>query len=227
MQYPIRINKYLRDQGLASRREADELIASGKIFVNGKRAEQGMLIRAGDTVALRGKIEKNYVYLAYYKPRGIATQSQEGSESVIAEWREKGLFPIGRLDKESEGLLILTNDGRVTTKLLSTEAKFEKEYIVRISERLRKGIPAILEKGMDTRTFGRILPAKTKMIDEQTLSVVLREGKRHQIRVMLAELGYTVSKLKRIRIGPVMLGKLKPGAIRELTEDEIKMLLQT
>lgn len=222
MEYPIRINKYLRDLGLASRREADEIIAAGKVFVNGKRAEQGMLIHAQDKVTLRGKNEKEYAYLAYYKPRGLATQSQEGSASVIAEWREKGLFPIGRLDKESEGLLILTNDGRLTTRLLSTEAKFEKEYIVKVKERLRKGIPAIFKKGMMTETFGRVLPAKTKMIDENTLSVILQEGKRHQIRVMLGELGYTVYALKRIRIGHITLGRLKPGETRELNEREIK-----
>jgi 23S rRNA pseudouridine2604 synthase len=222
MEYPIRINKYLRDKGFASRREADQLIESKKVFVNGKPAKMGMLVYENDRVSLKESGRKEYKYLAYYKPRGLATQSQEGSTSVIAEWREKGLFPIGRLDKESEGLLILTNDGRLTTKLLSTEAKFEKEYIVKVSGRLRKGIPAILEKGMDTKAFGRMLPAKTKLIDENTLSISLREGKRHQIRVMLAELGYAVFALKRVRIGHITLGKLRPGEVRELTDREIK-----
>ncbi|MBI4991983.1 MAG: rRNA pseudouridine synthase [Candidatus Harrisonbacteria bacterium] len=224
MEYPIRINKYLRDKGLASRREADKLILAGKVLVNGKRAEPGMQILGKDKVELRGENKKTYEYLAYYKPRGLATQIQEGSESVIAEWRERGLFPIGRLDKESEGLLILTNDGRVTSKILGSEEKFEKEYIVNTREKLRKGIPAIFQKGMRTETFGRMLPAKTKMINEYTLSVVLREGKRHQIRVMLGELGYTVEALKRIRIGHIMLGKLKPGQTRELNQKELDLL---
>ena len=224
MNYPIRINKYLRDKGFASRREADQMITGEKVLVNGKPAEMGMLINERDKVTLRGKNKKEYEYLAYYKPRGLATQSQEGSESVIAQWRERGLFPIGRLDKESEGLLILTNDGRLTTKLLSTESKFEKEYIVKVKEKLRKGIPAIFEKGMETEAFGKLLPAKTKLIDSHTLSVVLREGKRHQIRVMLSELGYMVNALKRIRIGHISLGKLKPEETRGLVKKEIDLL---
>ena len=223
MQYPIRINKYLRDKGFASRREADQMITGEKVLVNGKPAEMGMLINERDKVTLRGKNKKEYEYLAYYKPRGLATQSQEGSESVIAQWRERGLFPIGRLDKESEGLLILTNDGRLTTKLLSTESKFEKEYIVKVKEKLRKGIPAIFEKGMETEAFGKLLPAKTKLIDSHTLSVVLREGKRHQIRVMLSELGCMVNSLKRIRIGHISLGKLRPEETRELAKKEIDL----
>ena len=223
MEYPIRINKYLRDKGLASRREADQMITGEKVLVNGKPAEMGMLINERDKVTLRGKNKKEYEYLAYYKPRGLATQSQEGSESVIAQWRERGLFPIGRLDKESEGLLILTNDGRLTTKLLSTESKFEKEYIVKVKETLRKGIPAIFEKGMETEAFGKLLPAKTKLIDSHTLSVVLREGKRHQIRVMLSELGCMVNSLKRIRIGHISLGKLRPEETRRLVQKEIDL----
>ena len=223
MQYPIRINKYLRDKGFASRREADQMITGEKVLVNGKPAEMGMLINERDKVTLRGKNKKEYEYLAYYKPRGLATQSQEGSESVIAQWRERGLFPIGRLDKESEGLLILTNDGRLTTKLLSTESKFEKEYIVKVKEKLRKGIPAIFEKGMETEAFGKLLPAKTKLIDSHTLSVVLREGKRHQIRVMLSELGCMVNSLKRIRIGHISLGKLRPEETRRLAPKEVDL----
>lgn len=226
MEYPIRINKYLRDNGFASRREADGLIDDGKIFVNGKRAKSGMMIQEKDKVELRGGNKKENKYLAYYKPRGLPTQVQEGSVSVISEWREQGLFPIGRLDKESEGLLILTNDGRATTKILSKESKFEKEYIVKVREKLRKGIPGIFEKGMNTETFGTVLPAKTKMIDDHTLSVVLTEGKRHQIRVMLGELGYTVSGLRRTRIGHIYLGNLHPGESRELNEKEIEILFK-
>ena len=166
MEYPIRINKYLRDKGLASRREVDKLISAGQVFVNGKRAETGMRIREQDKVELRGESKKNYEYLAYYKQRGLATQIQEGSVSVITEWRERGLFPIGRLDKDSEGLLILTNDGRITTKILSTEAKFEKEYIVKVKERLRRGIPAIFEKGYSKKISGSAAANKNIPIDE-------------------------------------------------------------
>lgn len=223
MKYPTRINKYLRDKGLASRREADALIEEGKVFVNGRRAKTGMLISAEDKVVVRGE-KKAYQYFAYYKPRGLATQSQKEFQSVIEDFKKSGLFPIGRLDKESEGLLILTNDGRVTSKILGREEKFEKEYIAKVREKLRGGIPAIFEKGMTTKTFGKLLPAKSRLLNDHTLSVVLREGKRHQIRVMLGELDYTVTDLKRVRIGNIRLGKLKPGETRPLDKKELNSL---
>ncbi len=226
MDYPIRINKYIRDKGLSSRREADALIESGKVLVNGKPAKMGMLINEGDEVTLKSNAKKEYKYLAYYKPRGLATQSEKGSPSVIGEWRDEGLFPIGRLDKESEGLLILTNDGRATTKILSSEEKFEKEYVVKTREKLREGILKIFQKGMETKSLGKLLPAQAEIIDGHTLSVSLREGKRHQIRVMLAELGYTVSGLKRIRIGHIKLGKLRPEETRELSKSEVELLFK-
>ncbi len=238
MEYPIRINKYIRDSGLASRREADKLVQDGKVLVNGQLAQMGMLVNKGDKVTIKKGGEKEYKYLAYYKPRGLATQSQKGSPSVIDEWRTKGLYPVGRLDKESEGLLILTNDGRLTTRLLEAPTQdeapdriigketFEKEYLVKTREKLKEGIVKIFQKGMDTEALGKLLPAAARIIDDRTLSVSLREGKRHQIRVMLAELGYTVSALKRIRIGPIRLGQLKPGETRELSQNEVGALFQ-
>lgn len=222
MKYPIRINKYLRDKGFVSRREADKLISAGKVLVDGKRAEMGMLVHEGDKVILRQKQEKEYIYLAYYKPRGLATQATGNSESVIAEWRERGAFPVGRLDKESEGLLILTNDGRLTTKLTDPNSRIEKEYIVNVQEGLSKGISAIFEKGMQTKTFGKLLPAKARIIGRHTLRVILFEGKRHQIRVMLSELRYTITNIKRVRIGHILIGNLRPGQTRKLTEKEAR-----
>ena len=118
METPIRINKYLRDKGLASRREADKLVEDGLVFINRKKAENGMLVNESDKVEVRGK-QKEYQYIAYYKPRGLATQDIKGKKSVISEWADKGLYPIGRLDKESEGLLLLTNDGRFAREVLS------------------------------------------------------------------------------------------------------------
>jgi len=222
MQFPIRINKYLRDKGIASRKDADKLVNAGLVFVNGNRANLGLLVQEADRIEVVKSVrEKKYIYLAYCKPRGFATQGPEGTPSVIGEWAQKGLFPVGRLDKESEGLLILTNDGRVSTAVLGGESKFEKEYVVRVKETLRAGIPAIFKKGMQTKTFGALKPAGAEILDDQTLSVILREGKRHQIRVMLDELGYTIERLKRVRVGKILLGNLKPGQTRELEKKEL------
>ncbi len=218
----IRINKYLQALGLASRREADKLVEGGLVFINGKRAENGMLVNEGDGVVVKGE-RKQCQYLAYYKPRGLATQnlasplrprSEASEKSVIAEWKKKGLYPIGRLDKESEGLMILTNDGRLAREILSGNSKYEKEYIVTVKEPLRAGIPPIFRSGMQTKSLGKLLPAKAGIINRTTLRVILNEGKKHQIRIMLNDLRYTIVSLKRVRIGDIRLGTLKPGQTR-------------
>ncbi len=215
MKYPIRINRYLRDKGIASRREADLLVDEGKVLVNGKPVDKGHMVLEGDDVVVEGE-RKRYRYLAYYKPRGLPTQDLPGQRSVITDWREKGLYPVGRLDKESEGLLILTNDGRLTPKMLSNKEEYEKEYIVTVREVLNPEMVDILESGMKIGKFGRLLPVKAEMIDDQTMRIVLREGKKKQIRVMFNELAYTVTSLKRIRIGKIELEDLMPGESRPI-----------
>jgi len=215
MEYPIRINKYLRDRGLASRREADKLVLAGLVFVNGKRADNGQQVLENDKVVVRGKAKK-YKYLAYYKPRGLATQDLPNKESVISNWKKQGLYPVGRLDKESEGLIILTNDGRFAREILSKKQEYEKEYLVVVKEPLREGIIKIFAGGMDTQAFGKLLPIKSKIINKNKISIILNEGKRHQIRVMLNELNYTVVLLKRVRIGNIKLENLTPGQTRPL-----------
>lgn len=217
----IRINKYLRDEGVASRREADELVRAGSVFINGLRAEIGALIGPKDKVTLKGVKDKEYVYLAYYKQRGIPTQSSE-EENVIGQWKEKGLFPIGRLDKQSEGLIILTNDGRITSKILNADSKFEKEYLVKVKEHLRSGVEGIIKKGMMTETFDKLLPAEAKIVGDSEIRIILHEGKKHQIRVMLGELNYTTTSLKRLRVGEIKLGTMKPGDTRKLTSKEVE-----
>lgn len=219
--YPLRINKYLRDKGFASRREADELISAGNVLINGAVAKTGTLVRENDTVVLNQPHKKAYVYLAYHKPRGLPTQGLKGDRSVITDWQKKGLFPVGRLDKMSEGLLILTNDGRVTTKVLGGDAQFEKEYIVTVRENLRAGIVAIFKKGMNTDALGRLLPADATLIDPHTIKIILHEGKHHQVRMMLGDLGYTITSLKRVRIGHISLGNLERGETRPLSAPEI------
>ena len=220
MDYPIRINKYLRDKGFASRREADELISAGNVLINGAVAKTGMLVNESDKVVLNQPHPKKYIYLAYHKPRGLPTQGLSGDRSVIADWEKKGLFPVGRLDKMSEGLLILTNDGRVTTKILGTDARFEKAYIATVRENLRAGVVAIFKKGMETVSLGKLLPADAALIDSHTIKIILHEGKHHQIRVMLGDLGYTITSLKRVRIGHISLDNLERGETRPLNKKE-------
>lgn len=216
MDHPIRINKYLRDEGLASRREADKLVEAGLVFINGKRAKMGEQVSENDKVTLKGK-PKNYQYFAYYKPRGLPTQDLPGRQSVIYEWKKKSLYPIGRLDKESEGLLILTNDGRLAREVLSNKSKYEKEYLVIVKEPLREGIVKILKSGMETLAFGKVLPINSRILGKNKISIILNEGKRHQIRVMLNELNYTVVSLKRVRIGEIKLENLKPGETKAIS----------
>ncbi len=215
MEFPIRINKYLRDKGLASRREADALVEAGQVFVNGKRAENGTKVNEKDDVTVKG-IKKEYKYLAYYKPRDLPTQDLPGRKSVITEWKSKGLYPIGRLDKSSEGLLLLTNDGRFAKEVLSNSARWEKEYLVTVKEPLRVGVVRIFKEGMDTQSLGKLLPAKSRIVNDTKIQVILNEGKRHQIRVMFNELNYTIAALKRVRVGNIKIENLKPGETRPL-----------
>jgi pseudouridine synthase len=216
MEYPIRINKYLRDKGLASRREADTLVEAGLVFINGKRAESGVKVNENDKITVKGE-RKKYQYIAYYKPRGLATQDLPGKESVISQWRKSKVYPFGRLDKESVVFIILTNDGRLAREILSNKEKYEKEYVVTVKEPLHEGTIKILASGMETMAFGKVMPIKSKILGKTKISIILNEGKRHQIRVMLNELNYTVNSLKRVRIGNIKLEELKPGESRPIS----------
>jgi 23S rRNA pseudouridine2604 synthase len=149
----------------------------------------------------------------------LPTQDLPGKQSVITEWKSKGLYPIGRLDKSSEGLLLLTNDGRFAREVLSDSLKYEKEYVVSVKEPLRPGIVKVFKSGMETQALGKLLPAKARIINNSKLQITLNEGKHHQIRIMLDGLGYTINSLKRVRIGDIKIGTLKPGETRLLSID--------
>lgn len=224
--YPMRINKYLALKGFATRREADRLVEQGVVYINNKKAVLGQQVNFGDAVEMRGDSRADYKYVAYYKPRGAVTHSaMHGEGDVADEFSKLGLFPIGRLDKESEGLLILTNDGRITERLLSPDNDHTKEYVVTTQEKIRAGIPGILSKGMDTHLYGVLKPAKAKIIDDCVLQIDLVEGKKHQIRIMLDELHLTVRKLKRNKIMNIKLGTLRPGQQREILGRELEIFL--
>lgn len=227
----MRINKYLAHIGVASRREADELIAKGKVTVNGKKAEMGQHVYEKDSVAVVGKT-KPKTYLAYYKGRGIITHSPAEGEVDIAGRLAKDygithVSPIGRLDKDSEGLIILSNDGRITGPLLDSEAEHEKEYDVTVDKNISGMFIRAMENGVDIEGY-RTKPAKveTNPRNEKRFRLTITEGKKHQIRRMCAALGYQVQALKRVRIMNIELGKLKPNQYRKIEGKELQRFLQ-
>jgi 23S rRNA pseudouridine2604 synthase len=232
MEFPMRINKYLAKQNIASRREADVLIADGKVLVNGQKAEVGQSINQTDTVEVTGKT-KNKTYLAYYKGRGIITHSPSEQETDIAsrlasDYGLSGISPIGRLDKDSEGLMILSNDGRITGPLLDPQNDIEKEYEVTVDKKITGRFLKDLELGVEIEGY-RTKPARAVRHpkNDHRLTLTITEGKKHQIRRMCAALGYQVQSLKRTRIAHINIGKLKPNQYRKLDGKEISTLLKT
>ena len=231
MEFPIRLNKYLAHTGVASRREADELIANGKVQINGAKAVMGQPVNDGDKVSVLGKT-KAKSYYAYYKGRGVITHSPGENEVDIATRLAKDyglthVAPIGRLDKDSEGLMILSNDGRITGPMLDPESGKEKEYDVLVDKNLTGMFRRAMEAGVDIEGY-RTKPAtiKANPKNEKRFSLILKEGKKHQIRRMCAALGYQIQTLKRVRIMNVELGKLKPNQYRKLAGEELQAFLQ-
>jgi len=231
MSFPVRINKYLAEQKIASRREADVMIEKKQVIVNGKVAVLGQMVEDGDKVQISGTLKK-YVYLAYYKGRGVITHSPGEGEVDIAMRLKKdysltNVSPIGRLDKDSEGLIILTNDGRITGPLLDPEAKHEKEYEVTVDKPVTGMFIKLMEIGVDIEGY-KTKPAKVtaSKANQKRFNLILTEGKKHQIRRMCAALGYQVQNLKRVRIMNIKLGDVKPNQYRKIADVELKALMK-
>jgi pseudouridine synthase len=225
-EYPMRLNRWLALRGIATRRAADELIVAGKVRVNGQIAVVGQKVSAEDTVEVSSRSSRRSRYFAYYKPRGIITHSpQRGERSISDILSLPKVFPVGRLDKESEGLIMLTDDGRVTERLLHPRFVHEKEYVVDVRERLPANIGRLLERGIESE--GEWLAAKRAIPNSpRRVTVVLTEGKKHQIRRMLGTLHLTVERLCRVRIMGVRIGTLRPGEYRELVGVEREHFLR-
>jgi 23S rRNA pseudouridine2604 synthase len=226
-EYPMRVNKYLAHKNYATRGGADALVEAGLVFVNGKRAVLGQKISETEKgeVRNRGK-QKAFTYIAYYKPRGIITHSAQKGEREIKEVLPvKGVFPVGRLDKDSSGLIILTDDGRVTERLLGPKFAHEKEYFVKTKEPLRSSFKKKMEAGVviDKETTA---PCRVHVFGERAFSITLTEGKKHQIRRMCVALFQEVEDLKRARIMNITLGKLKEGEYRVIEGEELKTFLK-
>lgn len=225
-EYPMRINKYLAQKKYSTRRGADELISKKLVFINGKLAVLGDKVKDTDKVEVRFRTQpKPYTYIAYNKPRGVITHSKEGKEKEIKDLVPiKGVFPIGRLDKDSHGLIILTDDGRITDRLLGPQYFHEKEYLVKTKNDLRGSFKEKMEKGVkiDNETTK---PCKVEIINKRMFKVILTEGKKHQIRRMCVALFQEVEDLKRERIMNIRLGNLKEGQYRKIEGEELKKFL--
>jgi 23S rRNA pseudouridine2604 synthase len=221
----MRINKYLADQKISTRRGADELIKNKKVFINGKPALLGSQVNETDKVEVRGAEKTEYKYYAYHKPIGVETTAVSGvPPKAVTDSPKAGLFPLGRLDKASHGLLILTNDGRITDSLLNPKYIHEKEYLVRTKEKLRSNFKTKMEAGVNIEGY-QTQKCKVKILNANTFRIILTEGKKHQIRRMCANLFQEVADLKRERIMNITLGKLAPKGIREIKGAELTIFL--
>ncbi|NLC20187.1 MAG: 23S rRNA pseudouridine(2604) synthase RluF [Clostridiales bacterium] len=226
----IRINKFLSDAGVCSRREADRYIKEGKVTIDGVVAQIGSKVKKGSVVTFCGKPvqrEEKLVLIAFNKPVGIVCTTDPREPDNIIDYIGYGMriYPIGRLDKDSEGLILLTNDGNIVNKILRAEYRHEKEYIVTVNKEIDAEFIKAMSSGVPI--LGTVTkPCKVKQIDKYTFNIILTQGLNRQIRKMCEYLGYRVTSLKRIRIMNIMLGRLKTGAWRNVTDKELAELLK-
>lgn len=227
--YPIRINRYLALKNVCSRREADDLIARKIVKINDKIAVIGDKVQENDVVDVNMEVKnklKKYRYFAYNKPRGIVTHTAEKQQQDIKDVAElpSDFFPVGRLDKESHGLLILTNDGRITDKLLNPKFDHEKEYLVRTNKSITNIFLKIMSNGVQLEDF-KTKPCRIKKVSDKEFKITLTEGKKHQIRRMCTNIGFEVVDLKRTRVMNIKLANLGDGKKREIEGEELKNFL--
>ena len=228
----IRINKYLSEAGVCSRREADKLIKEGRVSINGSHALLGSVVSEGDEVQVDENIivgSAKKVLIAFNKPRGIVctTKDPKSKDVNIVEYinHPERIFPVGRLDKDSEGLILLSNDGDLSNRIMKARNYHEKEYEVEVDKpfddefikKMSEGVPIL-----DTVTRR----CKLKRTGKMSFNIILTQGLNRQIRRMCEYFGYKVVKLKRIRIMNIRLGNIKPGTYRNVTEEEHNELIK-
>ena len=223
-----RINKYLSEVGFCSRRKADDYISDGRVYINGQPALLGSKVNIEDEISVDGEIiqykDKKKVYIAFNKPVGIECTGNHKVKDNIIDYinHTERLFTIGRIDKQSEGLILLTNDGDIVNNVLRAENRKEKEYIVTVNKKITTEFIDKMRKGV--RIMGRITrKCFVKKIHENRFKIILTQGMNRQIRRMCEVLGYRVTKLKRVRIMDIHLDT-KVGEYRNLNNDEIEQL---
>ncbi len=227
----MRLNKYISETGITSRRQADQWIAEGKVTVNGEVAVLGTQVEETDDVRVDGrsiKAKPEHVYIALNKPVGITSTTERHIKGNIVDHvnHPQRVFPIGRLDKDSDGLILLTNDGDIVNRVLRAENKHEKEYIVTVDKPITPAFLRDMAAGVEilgTKT----LPCRIERVSDFVFRIFLTQGLNRQIRRMSAALGYSVRKLRRIRIMHIHLGELRVGQWRDLTQEELQELFDT
>lgn len=231
-----RLNKWLGQMGVCSRREADRLIESGKVLVDGQKAAVGQKVSPGQCVICDGRVvlggrdqKPAPVLLAVNKPRGIVctTSGRDRAENIVEylNYPER-IYPVGRLDKDSEGLLLMTNQGDLVNKIMRSGNAHEKEYRVTVNQTVTAEFLRRMSGGLELKELGQVTrPCRTEKIDEKTFSIVLTQGLNRQIRRMCQVCGYEVRRLMRVRIMNLHLGDLPKGAYRRIEGAEYRELL--
>lgn len=226
----VRLNKFLAEAGVCSRREADRMTEQGRIKVNGKIAEMGTKIAPGDVVEADGQVvekEEEKIILAFYKPKGIVCTFEKREPNNIVEYLNypKRITYAGRLDKDSEGLMILTNQGDLIQEMMRARNEHEKEYIVTVDKPVTLAFMHKLQNGIWLDELGvQTRKCQAEIVGERTFRIILTQGINRQIRRMCQACGYRVRKLVRKRIMNIQLGDLEKGKYRSLTDDEIREL---
>ncbi|KRG68212.1 pseudouridine synthase [Pseudoxanthomonas dokdonensis] len=231
-----RLNKHIAETGYCSRREADRLIAARKVTVNGQPAGTGAVVGEGDEVRIDGQplraraliksSGRRHVYIALNKPVGITCTTESAVKGNIVDFvgHEQRIFPIGRLDKDSEGLILLTSNGDIVNQILRAENRHEKEYMVAVNRPVTDEFLRGMARGV--RVHNQMtLPCRTSKLAKFGFRITLTQGLNRQIRLMAAAFDYRVTQLRRVRIDNIKLGALKPGQWRNLTEQELRGLL--
>lgn len=226
----IRLNKFLSDAGYCSRREADRLVEQGVVKVNGKTAVMGQKVTINDSIMVKGKNisrEEEQILIALNKPVGIECTTDLNNPDNIVDFInfDKRIYPIGRLDKNSQGLILLTNDGSIVNNILKGSNYHEKEYVVTVDKPVTDDFIKKMSTGV--RILDQVTrPCKVTKVKKYVFNIILTQGLNRQIRRMCGELGYNVQKLKRIRIMNIELGNLPVGQYRKVTDSELKELMR-
>lgn len=227
----VRINKFLSEAGVCSRREADRQIEQGNVQIDGRCAVAGDRVLDGQIVTYQGRQvtkEEEMILLAFHKPVGIVCTAEKREKNNVIDYINypKRIYPVGRLDKDSQGLLLLTNNGDIVNKMMRSGNRHEKEYLVTVNKTVTDSFVRGIAGGVPLVELGTVTrKCRVEKIGRNQIRIVLTQGLNRQIRRMCEYFGYRVTKLERVRIMNIHLGELKPGEYREVTEQEYKQLL--